>query len=124
VTVPWVPLILVVLVLLGAPLFAVIATSAIVGFHGEGTDLSVVASDFFQLSETPVLVAIPLFTYAGFVLSAGDAPHRLVRLSQALLGWFPGGPRSSRWCRARCSRRSRGLRASRSLRSDRSSIRR
>src|SRR6185369_16176284 len=44
-----------------------------------------------QLSETPVLVAIPLFTYAGFVLSAGDAPHRLVRLSQALLGWLPGG---------------------------------
>ena len=68
-----------------------IATSAIVGFHGEGTDLSVVASDFFQLSETPVLVAIPLFTYAGFVLSAGQAPRRLVRLSQALLGWFPGG---------------------------------
>ena len=88
---PWVPLILIVLVLLGAPLFAVIATSAIVGFHGQGTDLSVIASDFFQLSETPVLVAIPLFTYAGFVLSAGEAPRRLVRLSQALLGWFPGG---------------------------------
>ncbi len=38
-----------------------------------------------------MLVAIPLFTYAGFVLSAGQAPRRLVRLSQALLGWFPGG---------------------------------
>jgi tripartite ATP-independent transporter DctM subunit len=38
-----------------------------------------------------VLVAIPLFTFAGFLLSAGNAPQRLVRLSQALLGWFPGG---------------------------------
>jgi tripartite ATP-independent transporter DctM subunit len=89
--VPWVPLILVVATLLGAPLFAVIGTSAIVGFHREGVGLSVVAIDFFQLSETPVLVAIPLFTFAGFLLSAGQAPHRLVRLSRALLGWFPGG---------------------------------
>ena len=88
---PWVPLILVVATLLGAPLFAVIGTSAIVGFHREGVGLSVVAIDFFQLSETPVLVAIPLFTFAGFLLSAGQAPHRLVRLSRALLGWFPGG---------------------------------
>ena len=43
------------------------------------------------MSETPVLVAIPLFTFAGFLLSAGQAPARLVRLSQALLGWLPGG---------------------------------
>jgi tripartite ATP-independent transporter DctM subunit len=82
---------LIVLVLLGAPLFAVIATGALVGFEREGVDLSVVAIEFFGLSETPVLVAIPLFTFAGFLLSAGQAPQRLVRLSQALLGWFPGG---------------------------------
>jgi C4-dicarboxylate transporter, DctM subunit len=88
---PLVPLILIVLILLGAPLFAVIATSAIIGTHSDGANLSVVVSDFFQLSETPVLVAIPLFTFAGFVLSAGQAPRRLVRLSQALLGWLPGG---------------------------------
>ena len=40
-----------------------------------------------------MLVAIPLFTFAGFVLSAGHAPRRLVRLSQALLGWLPGRAR-------------------------------
>ncbi len=82
---------LVVLTLIGAPLFAVIAASAMSGFHREGVDLSVVAIEFFGLSETPVLVAIPLFTFAGFLLSEGQAPHRLVRLSQALLGWLPGG---------------------------------
>jgi tripartite ATP-independent transporter DctM subunit len=80
-----------VVVLLGAPLFTVIGAGAFVGFHREGVDLSVVAIEFFGLSETPVLVAIPLFTFAGFLLSAGQAPARLVRLSQALLGWFPGG---------------------------------
>lgn len=77
--------------LLGAPLFAVIGGGALVGFNREGVDLSVVAIEFFGLSETPVLVAIPLFTFAGFLLSAGQAPARLVRLSQALLGWLPGG---------------------------------
>ena len=82
---------LLVLTLLGAPLFAVIGAGAFAGFEREGVDLSVVAIEFFGLSETPVLVAIPLFTFAGFLLSAGQAPARLVRLSQALLGWLPGG---------------------------------
>jgi tripartite ATP-independent transporter DctM subunit len=82
---------LLVLALLGAPLFAVIGAGAFVGFTREGVDLSVVAIEFFGLSETPVLVAIPLFTFAGFLLSEGRAPARLVRLSQALLGWLPGG---------------------------------
>jgi C4-dicarboxylate transporter DctM subunit len=82
---------LIAITLLGAPLFAVIGSGALVGFQREGVDLSVVAIEFFGLSETPVLVAIPLFTFAGFLLSAGQAPARLVRLSQALLGWLPGG---------------------------------
>jgi C4-dicarboxylate transporter, DctM subunit len=86
-----VALVLIVVTLLGAPLFAVIGAGALVGFQREGVDLSVVAIEFFGLSETPVLVAIPLFTFAGFLLSAGQAPARLVRLSQALLGWLPGG---------------------------------
>lgn len=82
---------LIAITLLGAPLFAVIGAGAMLGFRSQGTDLSVVAIEFFGLSETPVLVAIPLFTFAGFLLGAGKAPHRLVRLSQALLGWLPGG---------------------------------
>lgn len=86
-----VAVLLIVVTLLGAPLFAVIGAGALVGFEREGVDLSVVAIEFFGLSETPVLVAIPLFTFAGFLLSAGQAPARLVRLSQALLGWLPGG---------------------------------
>ena len=38
-----------------------------------------------------VLVAIPLFTFAGYVLSESDAPGRLVRFTRAFLGWMPGG---------------------------------
>jgi tripartite ATP-independent transporter DctM subunit len=38
-----------------------------------------------------VLVAIPLFTFAGYLLSESGASRRLIRLSNALLGWLPGG---------------------------------
>ena len=54
-----VAVLLIVVTLLGAPLFAVIGAGALVGFDREGVDLSVVAIEFFGLSETPVLVAIP-----------------------------------------------------------------
>ena len=84
-------LILLLLALIGAPLFAIIAAGAMLGFSSEEIDLSVLAIEFFGIAETPVLVAIPLFTFAGFLLSEGKAPQRLVRLSRALLGWLPGG---------------------------------
>jgi len=84
-------IVLIVLILLGAPLFSAIGASAMLGFSGEGTDLSIVAIEFYGLAETPVLLAIPLFTFAGFLLSQGGAPARLVRLSEAALGWLSGG---------------------------------
>ncbi len=39
----------------------------------------------------PVLLAIPLFTFAGYLLGESRAPERLVRLTTSLLGWLPGG---------------------------------
>lgn len=84
-------LLLILVALLGAPLFAVIAASAMLGFAHAQIDLSIVAIEFFGLAEMPILIAIPLFTFAGFLLSESEAPNRLVRLSQALLGWLPGG---------------------------------
>jgi TRAP-type mannitol/chloroaromatic compound transport system permease large subunit len=85
-------IVLALLALLGAPLFTIIGASAMLGFTSVETDLSVVAIEFFGLSETPILVAIPLFTFAGYLLSEGQAPARVVRLSQALLGWLCSPP--------------------------------
>jgi len=82
---------LILLALCGAPLFAIIGAGALWGFYSTETDLSVIAIEFFRLAEMPVLLAIPLFTFAGYLLSESDAPHRLVRLTRALLGWMPGG---------------------------------
>ena len=84
-------LVLIILVILGAPLFAIIATSAIIGFHGEEIDLSVIAIEIYRIADTPVLLAIPLFTFAGYVLGESKASERLVLLTNAILGWMPGG---------------------------------
>jgi tripartite ATP-independent transporter DctM subunit len=83
--------ILVLLAVLGAPLFAVIATSAMLGFSNIETDLMTMALELLSIAQLPFLAAIPLFTFAGYMLSESDAPKRLVRLTNALLGWMPGG---------------------------------
>jgi len=84
-------LLLIALALLGTPLFVIIAASAMLGFYHAEVDLYVVAIEFYRLAEMPILLAIPLFTFAGYLLSESGAPARLVRVTQALLGWMHGG---------------------------------
>jgi tripartite ATP-independent transporter DctM subunit len=86
-----VSLLLLVLAILGAPLFAIIATSAMVGFHNTDTELMTIALELMSIAQMPILTAIPLFTFAGYILSESNAPQRLVRLTNAMFGWMPGG---------------------------------
>jgi tripartite ATP-independent transporter DctM subunit len=83
--------ILVLLALFGAPLFSVIAASAMWAFYQADIDLQIIAIEFFGIAEMPILLAIPLFTFAGYLLAESGAPKRLVRLTSALLGWMPAG---------------------------------
>ena len=62
-------ILLIALCLIGAPLFSVIAASAMLGYHGEGIDLMALAIEVIGLSSMPFLSAIPLFTVAGYLLS-------------------------------------------------------
>jgi len=82
---------LVLLAVFGAPLFAVIATTAMVGFLRDDVDLMQMALEVQSIAGLPFLAAIPLFTFAGYLLSESNAPKRLVRLTGAMLGWMPGG---------------------------------
>lgn len=84
-------LLLLLLAILGAPLFSIIASSAMLGLNREDTDLMNVTLDILGIADLPFLVAIPLFTFAGYLLSESDAPKRLVRMTSSLLGWMPGG---------------------------------
>ncbi len=86
-----VPLILLFLALAGAPLFTVIAASALWGYYQTDVDLQAMAVSIYQVAEMPVLIAIPLFTFAGYLLGESKAPQRLVRITDAFLGWMPGG---------------------------------
>lgn len=82
---------LVFLALFGAPLFAIIGAIAMLAFAGEGIDPSAMMVDFNRIATNPTLVAIPLFTFAGYVLAESKAPTRVVNLARALFGSFPGG---------------------------------
>jgi C4-dicarboxylate transporter, DctM subunit len=86
-----VPLVLFLMALSGAPLFAVIAASALWGYYQTDVDLMVMAVEIYRIAEMPVLIAIPLFTFAGYLLGESKAPQRLVRITDAFLGWMPGG---------------------------------
>lgn len=83
--------IVIVLMLFGTPVFVVIAGLAVYLFFSSQIDISAIIIEMHRMATTPVLVAIPLFTFAGYLLSESGAPRRLIRLSDAVLGWLPGG---------------------------------
>ena len=84
-------ILLVVLALIGLPLFVVLGAGALVGAYLAELDPAVLMAEFARLASSPNLVAIPLFVLAGVVLGKGGAPARLVRFFNALLGWMPAG---------------------------------
>jgi C4-dicarboxylate transporter DctM subunit len=79
------------LMILGAPIFIVISGLAFYLFFSSQIDSSAMIIEMHRMVTTPILVAIPLFTFAGYLLSESGAPRRLIRFSDALLGWLPGG---------------------------------
>jgi len=79
------------LLLIGVPVFVVIAGLTLYLLFSSQIDISAIIIEMHRMATTPVLVAIPLFTFAGYLLSESGAPKRLIRLSNAILGWMPGG---------------------------------
>jgi tripartite ATP-independent transporter DctM subunit len=84
-------LLLIVFALFGGPLFAVIIAAAMLGFHYLQIDLMVIIIELYRIADTPILLALPLFTFAGFILGESRTSTRLVRLTNAFLGWLPNG---------------------------------
>jgi len=84
-------LIAIVFALIGTPLFIVIGALALLGFHSVDIDPSVVVIEMTRLGDTPLLISLPLFIFAGTMLSESGAPERILKISRLLLGWLPGG---------------------------------
>lgn len=84
--------ILVIFALLGTPLFLIIGSIPLIASFLQDEPSSVIIGEMFdRITSTPTLLAIPLFTFAGYALAESKTPQRLVNLSGALLGWMPGG---------------------------------
>ncbi|HEU5361344.1 MAG TPA: TRAP transporter large permease subunit, partial [Candidatus Deferrimicrobiaceae bacterium] len=77
-------------VFLGAPLFAALGGFAVLLFRYSDVPLASIPVEIYRLVTSPTLPTIPLFTFAGYILTAGNASQRLVRLFRAMVGWMPG----------------------------------
>ncbi|MEE9421580.1 MAG: TRAP transporter large permease subunit, partial [Gammaproteobacteria bacterium] len=82
---------LVLLALLGLPLFTALGAGSLLFAWQSELDPALLIIELNRLASSPNLSAIPCFTFAGVVLAAGGAPQRLIRLFNSLLGWLPGG---------------------------------
>ncbi len=84
-------ILLIVLTILGLPLFIGILAAAMLGLHTGQVNFAAIPIEIFRLANSPVLLAIPLFTFAGYLMAEGGTSKRLVRFSRSLFGWLPGG---------------------------------
>jgi len=84
-------LLLIILAILGAPLFIVLGAGGIIASDASELDPVGLIIEMYRLASQPNLIAIPLFTFAGMIMASGGCPNRLIKLFNALFGWMPGG---------------------------------
>ena len=78
--------------LLGAPVFTALGGAALILFWGHELPIQAVPLKHYSLTTNDMLPSIPIFTLAGYFLAESGASKRLVRVFQALVGQFRGGP--------------------------------
>ena len=79
-------------VVLGAPIFVLLGGAALILFWGQDLPIASISLTHYSMVTNPTLPTVPLFTLAGYFLAEGGASKRLIRVFQALLGQFRGGP--------------------------------
>ena len=82
---------IILLAFLGVPLFAIIGLSGLASFYNAEIDSAAIFIELYRVASNPTLIAIPLFTFSGFILAHGKTPERLTRVSQSILRGAPGG---------------------------------
>jgi C4-dicarboxylate transporter DctM subunit len=79
------------LAVLGTPIFVVMSLFALSAFHFADVPGSAMVVEIYRLANAPTLLTIPLFTFAGYLMAESKSPQRLLNLANACLGKFPGG---------------------------------
>lgn len=82
-----------IIALAGIPLYyALIATTTgVIYFKGLSYSLDSLFLNLIAGVEPFILIAVPLFIFAGELLSRGGVGKRIVAFAQVLFGWMPGG---------------------------------
>ena len=75
----------------GVPAFVTLAGVALVLFKHAGETIASIPIAHYSLVTNPALPTIPMFTLAGYLLTEGGAPRRLVDVFHALFGRLRGG---------------------------------
>ena len=85
-------LVFLVLLVLGVPVAFAIGAAGLAGLLYSGEfPLIIIMQQIHQSVDSFVLLAIPLFIFAGMLMETGGIAVRLVHLAQALVGWVRGG---------------------------------
>ena len=87
-----------VLTLLEIPLFIAIGALALACLVSSDPDPASLQIVLIELATMPVLVALPMFTMVGCVLTASGAPRRMMDFLDAAAGWLPGGSAMAALC--------------------------
>ncbi len=77
--------------LMGVPLFAMILAATMLGFYSAEVEFTIIAVELYRLAQTPMLLALPLFAFVGYILSESKTSERLLRLTHVFFGWMPTG---------------------------------
>ncbi len=81
------------LAMMGAPLYLVLSAVALIGLYAlqDVPILNFFPDPVGNIRKSPIFLAIPLFTMAGYLMAEGKTAQRLVGLFRGFLGWLPGG---------------------------------
>lgn len=79
------------LAIFGLPIYILLGATALLLFAGNWGQLAVLPNEAYNLLTGNTIPAIPLFTFAGYLLSQSSSGKRLFHFFRATLGWLPGG---------------------------------
>jgi tripartite ATP-independent transporter DctM subunit len=85
-------ILVILLAFLGTPLLAVLGLLGAINFAWVSqVPLQAMITKVYGLMAAPGILALPLFTFMGYILTETKSPERLARFFNAWLGWVPGG---------------------------------
>jgi len=80
----------IILVILGMPLFAGLLAAAMLGLYVSGVEFMAIPIEIARLANAPILLAIPLFTFAGYRWLREEVRPDWSGFQKAYSGGFPG----------------------------------